>query len=51
MVRMHFGFDMVIMLELLLCTSRVNAIQMKETVEETMSTTEREFQDRQYEGL
>jgi hypothetical protein len=34
---------MVIMLGLLLCTSGVNAIQMKETVEENTSATGREF--------
>jgi len=28
---------------------QVNAIQMKETVEENTSTTERVFQDRQYQ--
>jgi hypothetical protein len=28
---------------------QVNAIQMKETVEENASTTERVFQDRQYQ--
>lgn len=30
-------------------TFQVNAIQMKETVEENTSTTERVFQDRQYQ--
>ena len=30
---------------------QVNAIQMKETVEENTSTTERVFQDRQYQVL
>lgn len=30
-------------------TLQVNAIQMKETVEENTSTTERVFQDRQYQ--
>jgi lactam utilization protein B len=31
------------------CAEQVNAIQLKETVEENTSTTERVFQDRQYQ--
>ena len=36
-------------LHVLSCAMQVNAIQMKETVEENTSTTERVFQDRQYQ--
>lgn len=49
-----FGFSLWLELEIELLMNevsvvQVNAIQLKETVEENTSTTERVFQDRQYQ--